>query len=129
MKNLKVIIEQTDNGLWANIPTLPGCISFGNNFEELKKNITEAVELHIEGMKEDGENIPEFDKFEYKFDMTYIFQAFPISISGMAKKSGINRSLLSQYASGIKTPSLQQVKKVQESIRTIGEELSRISLF
>lgn len=129
MKHLKVIIERTEDGLWASIPKLPGCVSFGKDFEELKQNLIEAVDMHIEGMKEDGEKVPKFDDFEYKFDMTYIFKAFPISISGIAKYSGINRSLLNQYASGIKTPSFSQAKKVQDSIRQVGEELSRISFF
>ena len=129
MNKLEVIIERTDDGLWAGIPALQGCVSFGNNFAELKQNLNEAIELHIEGMLEDGDTIPYFKEYLFKIDMTYFFKKYPISISGIAKYSGINRSLLSQYANGIKCPSLMQTKKIQESIRRIGEEMSNIYIF
>ena len=127
MRKLEVIIERTDDGLWASIPALQGCVTFGEDFAELKHNLNEAIELHIEGMQEDGETVPKFKEFLFRIDMTYFFNSYPISISGIAKLSGINRSLLSQYANGVKLPSLKQVVKIQESIRRIGEEMSIIS--
>ena len=127
MKNLKVIIERTKDGLWASIPDMLGCVSFGKNFTDLKQNLKAAVAIHIEGLKEDGELVPEFNKFEFRFDISYFFKIFPVSISGLAKHSGINRSLLNQYASGLKTPSIKQATKVQETVRQIGEEMTRIS--
>jgi len=127
MSKLEIIIERTDDGLWANIPKLPGCVSFGDNFSELKQNLDEAIELHIEGMEEDGEIVPKFKDFSFRIDMTYFFKNYPVSISGVAERSGINRSLLSQYANGIKSPSLKQAKKIQETIRHIGKEMSIIS--
>lgn len=54
-----VIIEKTDTGYSAYVPDLPGCITVGDTKEEIEKNIQEAVHLHIEGMKEDGLEIPE----------------------------------------------------------------------
>ena len=46
-----IIIEKTNTGYSAYSPDLPGCISTGRTLEEIKKNMTEAVELHIEDMK------------------------------------------------------------------------------
>jgi len=46
-----IIIEKNKNGYGAYAPDLPGCISTGLTLEEIKKNMTEAVELHIEDMK------------------------------------------------------------------------------
>jgi predicted RNase H-like HicB family nuclease len=43
----------------AYVPDLPGCISTGDTFEEIQRNIKEAIELHLEGMRADGEPIPE----------------------------------------------------------------------
>ncbi|HZP81836.1 MAG TPA: type II toxin-antitoxin system HicB family antitoxin [Chthonomonadaceae bacterium] len=62
MKEYVVIYEQGKAGQenWgAYVPDLPGCISTGKTFEEVQRNIKEAIELHIEGMKADGEPIPE----------------------------------------------------------------------
>jgi len=38
---------------------LPGCITTGRTVEEIERNIREAIELHLEGLREDGEPIPE----------------------------------------------------------------------
>lgn len=53
-----VIIEKTDTGYSAYVPDLPGCITVGDTREEIEKNIQEAIQLHLEGMKEDGLEIP-----------------------------------------------------------------------
>lgn len=53
-----VIIEEGNNNFSAYVPDLPGCVSTGKTVEETKKNIREAIEFHIKGMKEDGETIP-----------------------------------------------------------------------
>ncbi len=54
-----VIIEKGDGGYGAYVPDLPGCIAAGDTKEEVIKLIQEAIEFHIEGLKEDGQNIPE----------------------------------------------------------------------
>ena len=54
-----VIIEKTDNGYSAYVPDLPGCISVGDSKEEVEDNIQEAIVFHLDGMKEDGLDIPE----------------------------------------------------------------------
>jgi predicted RNase H-like HicB family nuclease len=43
----------------AYVPDLPGCVSTGDTLEEVKKNIREAIEFHLDGMREDGDPIPE----------------------------------------------------------------------
>ena len=53
-----VIIEDGKNNYSTYVPDLPGCVSTGKTVEEAKKNIQEAIEFHIKGMKEDGESIP-----------------------------------------------------------------------
>ncbi|MBI2866300.1 MAG: type II toxin-antitoxin system HicB family antitoxin [Chloroflexi bacterium] len=45
-------------GYWVEVPALPGCVSQGKTKEEALANIREAIELHIECMREDGEDIP-----------------------------------------------------------------------
>ena len=53
-----VVIEKGENGYGAYVPELPGCIAAADTKEEIKKLIHEAIEFHIEGLKEDGESIP-----------------------------------------------------------------------
>ncbi|MFP4094519.1 MAG: type II toxin-antitoxin system HicB family antitoxin, partial [Cyclobacteriaceae bacterium] len=54
-----VILEKSSTGYSAYVPDLPGCITVGETKEETMKHMQEAIQLHIEGMKEDDEPIPE----------------------------------------------------------------------
>jgi predicted RNase H-like HicB family nuclease len=59
MKKYAVVIERGKDNLSAYVPDLPGCITTGQTLAEIEENIREAIELHLEGMAEDGEPIPE----------------------------------------------------------------------
>ena len=54
MLDFDVVLEKDkETGqIYASVPTLPGCYSYGDTVEEALKNIKEAIELHVEGMKE-----------------------------------------------------------------------------
>ena len=54
-----VVIERTPNNYAAYVPDLPGCVATANTREALLEEIREAIEFHIEGMREDGEPVPE----------------------------------------------------------------------
>jgi predicted RNase H-like HicB family nuclease len=54
-----VIIEKGESGYGAHVPDLPGCVAVGATREEVRKLIREAIEFHIEGLKQAGEPIPE----------------------------------------------------------------------
>jgi predicted RNase H-like HicB family nuclease len=55
-----VVIEKVpDSNYSAYVPDLPGCISTGDTLEEAKVNIHEAIEFHLDGMRQDGDPIPE----------------------------------------------------------------------
>ena len=58
-KRYAVVIEKADHNYSAYVPDLPGCVSAGDTVEECRRNIQEAIELHLEGMREDGDPIPE----------------------------------------------------------------------
>ena len=53
-----VVIERTANNYTAYVPDLPGCVATAGTCDEVLKEIREAMEFHIEGMREDGETIP-----------------------------------------------------------------------
>lgn len=50
--------EQPDGGYTVTVPSLPGCISEGDTFEEAKENISDAIKLYLEDLDADGEEIP-----------------------------------------------------------------------
>lgn len=53
-----IILEPTETGYSAYSPDVPGCISTGGTKEETERNIREAIEFHIEGLRADGLEIP-----------------------------------------------------------------------
>jgi predicted RNase H-like HicB family nuclease len=59
MKRYAVVFEKAENNWGAYVPDLPGCITTGKTLDEAKRNIHEAIELHLESMREVGEPIPE----------------------------------------------------------------------
>jgi predicted RNase H-like HicB family nuclease len=54
-----VVYEQTPNNWSAYVPDLPGCVAAGDTREEVEQLIREAIELHIEALREDGEPVPQ----------------------------------------------------------------------
>ena len=54
-----VIIEKTSNNYAAYVPDLPGCVATADSRDALLEEIRAARQLHIEGMIEDGEAVPE----------------------------------------------------------------------
>jgi predicted RNase H-like HicB family nuclease len=58
--NFKVLIEKDEDGFYvATVPSLPGCISQGRTEKEARKNIKEAIELHLTALAEEGVPIVE----------------------------------------------------------------------
>lgn len=53
-----VIIEKTDKNYGAYVPDLPGCVAVAETKSEVKKLIQEAIEFHLEGLREEGSPIP-----------------------------------------------------------------------
>ena len=54
-----MIIERGERNYSAYLPDLPGCIATGKTIDEVRQNMAEAIELHLQGMREDGLPIPE----------------------------------------------------------------------
>jgi predicted RNase H-like HicB family nuclease len=54
-----IVIENAGPNFSAYVPDLPGCVATGASVTEVEREIREAIELHIEGMREDGEPIPQ----------------------------------------------------------------------
>jgi predicted RNase H-like HicB family nuclease len=54
-----VIIEETKTGYSAFSPDLPGCIAAGSSKEEVEKNMKDAVVFHLEGMGQEGLEVPQ----------------------------------------------------------------------
>ena len=54
-----IVIERTGTGCSAYVPDLPGCVATGETVEDVRASIAEAIRMHIDGMIEDGEPVPQ----------------------------------------------------------------------
>ena len=53
------MIEKAEGNNSAYVPDLPGCVATGDTVDETRREIREAIEFHIEGMREEGLLVPE----------------------------------------------------------------------
>lgn len=53
-----VVIEKGQDSYGAHVSDLPGCVAAAETREEVLRLIQEAIELHIEGLREDGQPVP-----------------------------------------------------------------------
>jgi len=53
-----VVVEQGPTSFGAYVPDLPGCVAAGETREEALELIREAIEFHIEGLRQEGQPVP-----------------------------------------------------------------------
>ncbi len=59
MHRYLVVMEPAGGNYSAYVPDLPGCIATGDTRSEAEANIRDAIKLHLEGLEQDGDPIPE----------------------------------------------------------------------
>ena len=69
MKKYLIIVETTDTGYSAFSPDVPGCGSTGETKEEVERNIREAIEFHLEGLRQEGYEIPQPSTYSSYIDI------------------------------------------------------------
>ena len=58
MSEYLIVVEEMSTGYSAYSPDLLGCIATGRTKEQVEKNMHDAIEIHLQGIKEDGEPVP-----------------------------------------------------------------------
>ena len=102
--------------------------------ETIKKNIQEAIFVHLAGMKEDGMAIPLSLKGKYQLVYKFETQSLLKYYHGIFTKAaleritGINQRQLSHYSTGLKSPRKTQRDKIKKGLQKLGLELSTIDL-
>lgn len=133
MKTLIVTLENGDeNDLFAVVKS-DGFVysTAGNNETEIRDNLKDLITDFLEN---EGKDMKVWDgitandiEFEFVYDLSAFFDTFEaIKISSLAKNAGINQSLMRQYATGSKQPSVQQAKKIEMAIHQLGQSLMNV---
>jgi predicted RNase H-like HicB family nuclease len=135
MKKVVAIIEKaSDGGYGIYCPDVTGLALFGHGLteKEAKENLQENLESILEYYEEEGKPIPEVlnkgkISFEYKYDFSGFFKAYPIfNISELAAMIGINSSLMRKYKNGLAYASKEQREKIESGIHMISKKLSTV---
>ena len=119
-----MILEKTETGFSAYATDFP-IFTTGETIPELLDNAVEATTLYFE---EKHLRITRED-IKFEIDFKQFFQYYRVLNSKfLAKRIGMNPTLLSQYVRGKKKPSAAQTEKILMGINKIGKELSEIKL-
>ena len=58
MKRYAIVVEKAESNYAAYVPDLPGCVATGATVKETQRRIREAIEIHVEGLRDDGLPVP-----------------------------------------------------------------------
>ena len=134
MKKVTVLIEYTGNNFCAHAPILLGCVSTAGTLDEMKKNIKEAIEFHVETSLEFNDPIAEVFKGNYELEFKLSTEALLNAYSNIFTKAalsritGINERQLWHYASGMRKPRPAQRKRIEDGLHRLGNELLNVSV-
>lgn len=130
-RKVKAIIERASDGsfsVYMDADDMDYLVTgTGDTAEEAIKVFVAGYEDTKRYYAEEGKDFEEAE-FEYSYDMasflSYFSKAF--SLAGLSRITGINKSQLSHYMTGHRTPSANTVRKIQQSVHNFAAELSQV---
>lgn len=134
-KKAIIIIEKGLDGGYSVFPSddiQSVIIGEGVSVEEAKADFINSFEEVVRFLKEDDLPIPEDMQdveFEFRYDLSSLFNYFSfINVSKLARVLGINPSLMRQYKNGSAYISERQIKRIEEGIHRLGQQMMEIKL-
>lgn len=127
MKQVEVTISQAPDGMfWCHTEEDvfgAGLNAAGTSVKEAKEDLFACLEEARQELVEQG-GVPEEVRFTYKYDLQSFFDYFSfLNITDIARRAGINPSLLRQYARGVKTAGEKTYSRLSACLTTITAEL------
>lgn len=134
MKKLTIVIEKNKDGYWVRAEGdrkyVPN--GYGDTKKAAIKNLKEVLKDHLsnEGKNDKIWNKVDIDTLEEQYNLQSFFEEHNyLNISAIAERADMNSSLLRQYAIGVKYPSLDQAKKIENTIHRLANELQSVTIF
>ncbi|QHV97908.1 hypothetical protein [Spirosoma endbachense] len=132
---LPIVIERDDSNEIAGSIQTDGF--FLSTVAHTTDDVTENLRMLISDFLEhEGRELDEWKyasieniRFTYEYDVTALFDVFDVlKINSIAELAGLNKSLLRQYASGVKNPSEDQAKKIEAAVHDLGKRLLQVTV-
>ncbi|MBR6180856.1 MAG: CopG family transcriptional regulator [Prevotella sp.] len=133
MEKIIVSVQWCDKNFGASLSeNVPGAVVLtAGTYEELQREVPETLRFHIEGMIEDGDDVPQWlrdGEYEIEYNLVdvptllHVYGPF-VTLAAISRATGINQRQLSHYANGIKRPRAQQRQRIVDGLHKIGREL------
>lgn len=133
---VNVYVEWADKNFCATFgENVPGVVAItAKDISELKKEVSDTLRFHVEGMLADGDEVPQWlVEGKYELEYNYVDAAALIhacepytSIAALSRASGINQRQLSHYANGLRHPRPEQRQRIVDGMHRIGRELQSV---
>jgi len=133
MDKLQVKVESVGDNLSAYINDLP-IVAVGKNLSDIKRDITDAIQVYKESCAELGVETSELVKDEYELSFvidatTFInYYSNIFTKAALSRITGINERQLWHYAAGLHKPRKRQLERIQRGVQSLTEELNSICL-
>lgn len=93
-----------------------------DDFYATRDEIKEELEM-------EGKKMPDL-RFKFSFDLGSLFDYYPfLNISGVAKRAGINASLMRQYVSGVHKPSAKRLAAISDTMKGMAKDIASVALW
>ena len=121
MQTVQMIIEKADNLLWGRVNYEDNLlVDSADTLEDLRANM-QALLLEFHDAKD--------VEFTYTYDISVFFEQYAyLKISKIAEYAGMNPGLLRHYSAGSKHPSAEQVKRIEDAVHRLAQELASVHL-
>lgn len=131
MEKILVHITWLDNyGAYSDV--VNGCVATHDTLEGVKQAYREALELHLQGMREDGDEIPSELQHPYELRFVLNTQALLKHYDGIltraaiSRLTGINEKQLGHYIQGVRTPRKEQRARIINGLHNLAKELESV---
>ncbi len=122
--NVNVEITQTGYSAYCEVFPNETIYTTGDTLEQLKSNILESTNFLLS----DKSVFIEENNIQLNVDLHEFFEFYKlINAKYLAKRIGMNPTLLSQYVNGKKNPSKRQKLKILDGIKSVGTEISKLN--
>lgn len=134
MRTLHAVIEWAVGNYSAYVEELDGVAGIGHSLEEVKQSLKNGIEALAEACRDFGDPVPEVLQGPYqlvfKMDTRSFLQMYChiFTKSGLERLTGINQKQLWHYANGKTKPRPAQVKRIEDALHRLGEELISLQL-
>lgn len=131
METVKVYVGWSGKNYCAtNGAEVPGCVAVTDKtLEGLKEAFKETLEFHVEGMLNDGDDVPAWLQngeytIEYVLETSALLRSVEkyTTIAAISRVSGINQRQLGHYANAVSKPRSGQRERIVQAIHKIGKE-------